>query len=150
MITLDGYKLFPLMAENRELFAPAESQIHAAAERAVLAVLADGSLDLARAKALKRVIGAQSFGAALDALAAAKLKAVIKHIDPGVKWSSSDEHGMRRHIQALVDGAVEPKPVEAGGRKGSGKGGGKTKAAKPAAPEARGLSSSMTARPGGR
>lgn len=145
MITLDGYKLFPLMAENRELFAPAESQIHAAAEKAVLAVLADSALNLERGKALKRVIGPQSFGAALDVLAASKLKALIKRIDTAFKVPATyDEHAMRRHIQGLVDGTIEPKaPGKPGKAKAS-----KANAAAPA--EVRGLSSSMTARPGRR
>lgn len=114
-VTLDGFKLFAAIGQNRDLFAEAETAIDKAGSTILLSQLKSKSLTLDHVQRLRAAIGDDNFTLALDSLNESDLKKIIKKIDAFFAVGSSNAGRLRGQVAALAARRCELtlKPVKA-------------------------------------
>src|SRR5215469_3518438 len=121
-IALDGFEVFRQVGKHAEIFAAIRADVDQQARSLVAKCLKARSFGVGAFRDIRKALGQEQFGLALEGLKETELKSLLTRLDkhhPGMKGGAI---GWRRqHLNALADGSSKPHAPPTKAKKASGK-----------------------------
>ena len=123
-LDIDGFAVFHSIGSHRAAFAGIATDIIKAAQTLVVKAIKDKRTGLVALRDLRKALGTEAFNLITDGMSDSQIKSLATKLDKhNFDLKGSDPAAQRRHVIALVEGAVEPieKPKTAAKQKATKK-----------------------------